>query len=178
MFRCFRCFGCFRCLRCFRCLMFFWCFRCFVCSTRNGDETHHRQGATLERCGRGVLKCFEGIYNHKPTATNQQTTSNNKMSNPQMTTMLSRTNFKKIVKLPPRKHPKQPIDTYAIRSDYRQRKSELVAEMLFELWDKEPSEYDLESVVKQKWKQNVAPLVSTGVEAWRLRGDMEFYYND
>jgi hypothetical protein len=100
------------------------------------------------------------------------------MSNPQKTTMLSRTNIKKIVKLPPRKHLKQPIDTYAIRSDYRQRKSELVAEMLFELWDKEPSEYDLESVVKQKWKQNVAPLVSTGVEAWRLRGDMEFYYND
>ncbi len=68
--------------------------------------------------------------------------------------------------------------SYAIKAMYRQRKSEMVAEMLFDLWDKEPYEYDLESVVTEKWEHNIVPLVKVGVDEWRVRSDMEFYFND
>lgn len=65
-----------------------------------------------------------------------------------------------------------------IKSEYRKCKSEFVAEMLFELWDMEPSEYDLESIVEEKWEHHIVPLMRLGLDKMRVYSDKSFYYND
>lgn len=40
--------------------------------------------------------------------------------------------------------------------------------MLFELWDKEPGEYDLEAELCEKWRRDVVPLTRCGLP-WDLQ---------
>lgn len=87
----------------------------------------------------------------------------------------------RLAKLNKRARPKvhaPPVEEVNPHLAYRKQKSEMVAEMLFDLWDKEPEEYDLERVVKRKWKRMVMPLAKIGVDEVRLLNDMGFYYND
>ena len=88
-------------------------------------------------------------------------------------TVLSRC-ASKIVKMPPKLRIRLPANEppINIKVEYRQRKSEMVAGMLFELWDTDPSEYNIEKIIDAKWKRNIHPLVQQGLEKSRAYCDV------
>lgn len=60
-----------------------------------------------------------------------------------------------------------------IKTEYRMRKCDVAAELLFELWDMEPHEYDLDYLLKTKWQLHVWPLTKHGLEWERAEADRD-----
>lgn len=75
----------------------------------------------------------------------------------------------RVFKLPPKITKPKPK---CIKTAFRQKKSEVVAELLFMLWDKDPHTYDLGKVIKDKFIKAMAPLKEEGLEKERIERDM------
>jgi len=58
-----------------------------------------------------------------------------------------------------------------VHREYRRKKCEIVAELLFEVWDKPPGEYDLAEMVADKWLCEVYPLVEAGLDGHIVNQD-------
>ena len=63
----------------------------------------------------------------------------------------------------------------AVKKAYRQMKSELVCELLYYLWDKNPSEYTLRVYTEARWKAKIWPLVNFGLPQDLAVNDMTLF---
>jgi len=59
-----------------------------------------------------------------------------------------------------------------LKKEYRLRKSEMTAELLFELWDRDYTRNEFTRLLESKWQQHISPLVGQGLEEFRSQSDM------
>ena len=57
--------------------------------------------------------------------------------------------------------PKKPV---CMKTAFRQKKSDVVAEMLLMLWDEAPGTYKLDELIDRVWHREVTPLTLVGLD--------------
>ena len=58
-----------------------------------------------------------------------------------------------------------------MKTAFRQKKSEVIANLLLRLWDKEPGTYRLTEVLDTAWQEVITPLMTQGLDADRAAMD-------
>lgn len=63
-----------------------------------------------------------------------------------------------------------------IKKEYRQAKSEIMTELLANVWD--TSNYDLEKLLTPLWNKKIIPLINNGLDIERALNDKFIMLND
>ena len=65
------------------------------------------------------------------------------------------------------------MDRYNMARVYRHRKSEIIANLLYTLWDTPPTDYDYKDCIYAKWNLHIMPLVHLGLDLGRVESEVK-----